>query len=289
MWDKRAVAAGMRQRLEALRRSAVACLRMRFFPARRARLCIAFVLCCTAVLQFLPQAGGASRSDGRQPALPAPQQEPSWLPIDNPPKLYALDTPEFAESQSGYEAIRARRGAGREDHLSFGAVDRPDAPFMHVFVYRVGGEAVEPMPFFVDLVRRATAAGLAVAKTRPGDLAQTKFGDMETAGMQLAVNGAVRSCLAFRRAVAGENLRIAGWYCSATDASIFARDAVPCLIDRLALVDADGDVRLQEGFAAVEKRHLACGGPSFISASAAEPPMLQEQAPPRPRNARKRR
>jgi len=117
----------------------------------------------------------------------------------------------------------------------------------------------------------------------PGEPMHSKFGEMETADIKLSGAGVERQCLAFRRAAPGEALRLTGWYCG--PAGAFAgRAGLACLIDRLALLGAGEDSELRDGFAAAERRRMACGKAPLL-AQAAEP---ARASPPRLRGAKLR-
>jgi hypothetical protein len=250
----------------------------------------ALLLACATALLLLPGRGGADAPDDRKaatPATPGGPEKPAWLPVVRPIRLFALEAPELIKAVASYDAIRSTAGDGREDSLSFGAAARLDALFMRLSVYRAGSEAADPAPFFVDLTRRVATAGLAVSKATQGEPIRTKFGDMEIAEMKLSMKGVERSCLAFRRAVPGESLRLGGWYC--TPAGAFGgRAGLSCLIDRLALISAGEDNALRDGFVAAERRRLACGKSPMLAASVASAASAQDPNPPRLRGLKPR-
>jgi hypothetical protein len=238
--------------------------------ARPALFGAALLLAGATALALLPSQGGASAPDEQLPvaqAAPAAPEKPAWLPIIRPLRLFALESPELIKAAANYDAIRATAGDGREDSLSFGSAARIDALFMRLSVYRAGSEASDPAPFFVDLSRRAASVGLAVAKATPGETMRSKFGDMETAEMKLSMNGVERACLAFRRAVPGESLRIGGWYCAPVG-GFAGRAGLSCLVDRLALLSAGEDLLLRDGFVAAERRRGGCGKAPMLASAA---------------------
>ena len=237
---------------------------------------VALIFACATALLVLSEESGASSPEHQEPADATPSQKPAWLPVIRPLRLFALEAPELIKAAPNYDAARSTLGDGREDNLSFGAAARGDASFMRISVYRPGSEAADPAPFFVDLSRRAASVGLAVAKATPGEPTQTKFGEMETAEVKLSMNDVERSCLAFRRAAKGENLRIAGWYCAPVG-SFAGRASLACLVDRLALLSAGEDLALRDGFVAAEKRRpAACGKGPLLAATSAATPVLPQ-------------
>jgi hypothetical protein len=235
---------------------------------RTALFCVAFLFACaTALLLLSVESDASAPEEGKAAAdVPvAPAEKPAWLTVVRPIRLFALEAPELIKTTANYDAIRSARGDGREDNLSFGSAARGDAPFMRVSIYRAGAEIADPAPLFVDLSRRAAKLGLAVAKVTPGEAMRSKFGEMETVEMRLKAEDVERSCLAFRRAVPGEALRISGWYCAPVG-SFAGRAGLTCLIDRLALLSAGEDKALRDSFVAAERRRpVACGKTPYFA------------------------
>ena len=265
----------------------------------------AFICLLAVSLLLVPARGGAILSGEPEIASlvpsPAPHDAPSWTRIPHPVPLFTLDVAELSKAQMSYEAMRSTFDEGREDRLVFGSAARPDEPFMEVAIYRAGAEASEAASFFVELSRRAAAAGAAVAKAAPGEPMRSKFGEMESAEAKLSMNEVERSCLAFRRAVPGEALRLLGWYCPSEGARVRAPE-LSCLIERLELSGATDDKTLRDAFATAQARRLGCGKPAplaassssgksqtMIAASAASLAPLLEGKPPRPRGTKTRR
>jgi hypothetical protein len=292
---------------EAARLARIESLRGRRSPPSASLILLgtAFICISTAALFLLPGRGGATMSEdpevASREASPAPPVPSSWTRIAHPAPLFTLDAAEFSKTDKSYEAMRSTQGEGREDRLVFGAAARIGEPFMEIAILRGGAEAGDDAPFFVDLSRRAAAAGVAVAKAAPGEPMPSKFGDMESAEARLSANGAERSCLAFRRAVPGEALRILGWYCPPEG----ARERAPelsCLMERLELSGTTEDKTLRDAFAAAQARRLGCSkppplsaalpaskAPVAISASAASMAALLEATAPHPRGTKPRR
>jgi hypothetical protein len=256
---------------------------------RLALLGVGFLFACaTAFFVLSGESGAMSKEQGAtQPDAAAPEK-PAWVPVVRPIHLFALEAPELIKAMANYDAVRSTTGDGREDNLSFGSAARIDALFMRVSVYRLGSEANDPTPFFVDLSRRAAAVGLAVVKTTPGEAMPTKFGDMEAVETKLRMNEVERNCLAFRRAVPGEKLRVMGWYC--VPAGSFAgRAGLSCLINRLALLSAGEDNILRDSFVAAERRRpAACGKGPLLAASAGTLPLPAEISPAKLRGIKAR-
>jgi hypothetical protein len=257
---------------------------------RAALFGVALLFACATAFFVLSGESGAMSQERETAALPtsAGPEKPAWIPVIRPIHLFALEAPELIKAAANYDAVRSTTSDGREDNLSFGSAARVDALFMRVSVYRLGSEAKDPAPFFVDLSRRAASVGLAVGKTTPGEAMPTKFGDMEIAEIKLTMNEVERSCLAFRRALPGEKLRLAGWYC-APAGSFAGRAGLSCLINRLALLSAGDDDTLRDSFVAAERRRpAACGKGPLLAASAGIAPLPAEIGPTRLRGIKAR-
>jgi hypothetical protein len=252
---------------------------------------VAFLFACATVLFVLSGESGAAPPEkpiATPPAGEAAPEKPAWIPVIRPIHLFALEAPELMKAAANYDAMRSTTSDGREDFLSFGSAARADAPFMRISVYRVGSEVKDPAPLFVDLSRRASTLGLAVGRTTPGEAMQTKFGDMEVVEAKLSANDVERSCFAFRRAVPGERLRLAGWYCPPAG-SFAGKAGITCLIDRLSLLSAGEDNQLRESFVAAERRRPAgCGKGPLLAASAGGAPLPVEISPTKLRGIRAR-
>jgi len=291
---------------EAARLARIESLRGRRSPPSASLILLgtAFICISTAALFLLPARGGATMPDEPRIASRDASQAPSWTRISHPAQLFTLDAVELSKADKSYEAMRSTQGEGREDRLVFGAAARIGEPFMEIAILRSGAEASDDAPFFVDLSRRAAAAGVAVAKAAPGEPMPSKFGELESAEARLSANGAERSCLAFRRAVPGEALRILGWYCPPEGARARAPE-LSCLMERLELsgtTEETEDKTLRDAFAAAQARRLGCGkppplsaalpagkAPVAISASAASMAALLEATAPHPRGTKPRR
>lgn len=183
---------------------------------------------------------------------------PDWTDIPNPLQLYDLSAPEFAHGPQSYAARRNRFG-GRQDILTFGALDG-HGPFFRLTLYRLGGERAVEVPLFVGLVRLAAAADLSIVRSANLAILPTRFGPVETADIDLAAGDAAPApCIGFRGAGLDGYFRLGGFACG-TKAAPISRPALACLLDRLEL-DNGGDPALTGFFAASElRRDSRCVG-----------------------------
>lgn len=227
------------------------------------------------------------------PPAPAPlaleaQGEPegvaAWVPIERPFAPFNLEAPELDRLPRRHDAARHTSGGGRDDVFVFGAFEA-DALHLRLSAYRPGGEAPASSTFFVDLVRRAGEAGLAVVRSAVAAPLTTKLGAVEAADAVLSGQGGERPCLAFRFLSDDPALRLSGWLCGTRERPA-DRATFACLIDRFDLIAAQDDKALAAFFAKAElARGAACRGPyllvtgrtsPWLEGSAALPPLKSE-------------
>ena len=182
-------------------------------------------------------------------ALTAPAA--SWQPVPNAPALFALDAP-LLKGQAALVEVRVTRRGGREDLLDFGTLADAAAPFVRLVVTRSSGDASPPSSLFVDLVRRAAEAGMAVTRSAPGAPLVTKFGTFEATPIALGTEGP-RACIGFRGQHTEVPFRVLGWFCGGAAAPA-TREALVCVIDGLELTSAAADAALKAMFAQAERR-----------------------------------
>lgn len=181
-------------------------------------------------------------------ALTAPAA--SWQPVPNAVPLFVVDAPAL-KGQAALVEVRSTRRGGREDVLSFGALGDATAPFVRLVVTRNPGDATPPPSLFVELVRRAAEAGMAVTRSAPGAALATKFGPFEATPIALG-GEAPRACLGFRGQHADVAFRVLGWFCGSAAAPA-TREGLACIVDGLALADGAADAALKVMFAQGER------------------------------------
>jgi hypothetical protein len=218
------------------------------------------------------------------PAHPPPT---GWVEVQQPARFFNLNAPEFPRSTLTYQARRHWRGGGRQDILTLGKLDGQE-PYVRLVLYRVGREPVPPATLFVALVQMAASAGLSITRSLTSEEVATRFGDFETADVDLAAGaGAPVQCLGFRTAALDGKFLISGFACGVASKPL-SRVALACLLDRLDLNSTGDDSALAGFFAATELWHdPVCAGTGLA-------PMLlktnwidQDGAPP-PLRMRKR-
>lgn len=206
------------------------------------------------------ETGGESRSDGRTPVLIAPA--PAWTPVDATPALYAIET------STGPRSVETRQhtSGAREDTVTMGRFGDPG--YTRLTLVQNSSEPVRS--FFIDIVRRAAQAGLAVPRTSQARTIATKFGPVEAASVTLAGSGE-RDCRAFRFSDGPSGFGFQGWTCGA-DAAPPDDARLACFIDGITLSGA-GTSSMRALFARAERnRTEACTVGRAVSTGVRSPP-----------------
>ncbi len=185
---------------------------------------------------------------------------PAWNPVSPSPAVYAL------ANASGPVAAEARQhtNGAREDTLILGRL----GDFRYAQIAFVQGTVESAGSFYVDTVRRAARAGLAVAHQGQSRMVTTKFGSVEAAPMTLAGKGE-QACQAFRFTNQETAFSFQGWLCgaSAPDEAQLA-----CFIDGIALSGQAGPSLKAVFIQAEHSRTDACGTGARTAAIAVKPP-----------------
>ncbi|MGF9756124.1 hypothetical protein AAII07_13030 [Microvirga sp. 0TCS3.31] len=240
-------------------------------PARRLRRrrpswlrVILMSLCSIAGLAYLAlQLEPARRPAERSKEVPSSvlvAPAPAWKPVPASSASYAL------AGASGSLAMEARQhtNGAREDTLVLGRF----GDFRYAQVSLVQGAPETAGSFYIDIVRRAARAGLAVAHQGQGRSVATKFGTLEAAPLTLAAKGE-QACQAFRFADAETEFSFQGWLCgsSAPDDAQLA-----CFVDGITLAGGTSP-SLKAVFAKAERsRTEACGPVARTASVSVKPP-----------------
>ena len=160
------------------------------------------------------------------------------------------------------EARQHTNGA-REDTLILGRF----GDFRYAHVSLVQGAAETAGSFYIDIVRRAARAGLAVAHQGQGRTVATKFGTLEAAPLTLAAKGE-QTCQAFRFSDEDADFSFQGWLCGS---SAPEEAQLACFIDGITPAGSPSPA-LKAVFARAERSRTEACGPSARTASAAVRP-----------------
>jgi hypothetical protein len=185
---------------------------------------------------------------------------PAWNPVPASPAPYALAG---ASASIATEARQHTSGA-REDTLILGRF----GDFRYAQVSLVQGTPETGGSFYIDIVRRAARAGLAVAHQGQGRTVPTKFGTVEAAPLTLAAKGE-QACQAFRFADADFSFQ--GWLCGSSPPD----DAqLACFVDGITLAGG-ASPSLKAVFARSERSRTEACGPSARTASVSVKPPIR--------------
>lgn len=185
---------------------------------------------------------------------------PAWKPVSASPAVYAL------AGTSGSTIMEARQHANgaREDTLVLGRF----GDFRFAQVALMQGTAETAGSFYIDIVRRAARAGLAVAHQGQGRMVPTKFGTVEAAPLTLAAKGE-QACQAFRFADPEADFSFQGWLCGS---SVPDEPQLACFIDGITLAGGTNP-SLKAVFARAERsRTEACGPIDRTASVSVRPP-----------------
>ena len=220
--------------------------------------------CSIAGLAYLALQNEQTVRPGERPKTVPPSAlvtpAPAWKPISPSPAVYAL------ANASGPVAVEARQhtSGAREDTLTLGRF----GDFRYAQIALVQGTAEPAGSFYIDTVRRAARAGLAVAHQGQGRMVTTKFGPVEAAPLTLSGKGE-QACEAFRFADPEAAFGFQGWLCGSSTPD---EAQLACFIDGIALAGSAGP-SLKAVFAQAEHGGAnACGTGARTASVAVKPP-----------------
>jgi hypothetical protein len=202
---------------------------------------------------------------------------------------FDLASPEFAKEKREFSTKWFDRGA-RDDILTIGEFAGGGA-FLRLAVQQVDGEKLPNSDFYLDVSRRASQAGLAVARIGPPSPLRTRFGAFDAADILLAQGGpeamspaavsaaSERACVVARMINSKLSLEIVGLACGAP-AKPIDRRTFGCILDRLDHRTGSNYEALEQFFASAELRR-AQGCPAVGATSKA----AKSRSPKRRSNA----
>jgi hypothetical protein len=192
---------------------------------------------------------------------------PQWIKVDRPHPAFELVAPELAASPYDYSILRRDADDARKDVLTWGNA-AGSGPYVMIEVYRSGSQSER----FIDAPSEIAARILDFTVTddvKAAGRIESKFGTVPLVDFAIAAHGHERRCLGFARPFDRPSMQIAGWYCS-PGAEVVDRAALACLIDRLTILSAGGDSRLDALFARAEISRTFCGQRNPILAATPE-------------------
>jgi hypothetical protein len=192
---------------------------------------------------------------------------PAWIRVERPRPAFALAMPEPPSSASDYAILRRTTDRARKDVLTWGAASA-SGPYVMIEIYRPSDSNER----FMDAPSEIASRILAFAVTddvKPAGRIDSKFGAVSLVDFAIAQHGSERRCLGFARTFDKPVMQIAGWYCSAGE-EVVDRAALACALDRLSMLSAGGDAKLDELFARAELKRTFCGEHNPILAATPE-------------------
>jgi hypothetical protein len=195
------------------------------------------------------------------------QPEPEWITVDRPHPAFELSMPDLSSITFDYAILRRNSDGARKDVLTWGQAST-GAHYMMIEVYRPG----LTNELFIDAPSEIAARIVPFTVTddvKAAGKLDTKLGPMQLVDFAIAQQGQTHRCLGFARAFDSPSMQIAGWYCSAGQ-EVVDRSALGCALDRLTILSAGGDRRLDALFAHAELKRTFCGQRNPILAATPE-------------------
>jgi hypothetical protein len=190
-----------------------------------------------------------------------------WSRVERPYPAFELAMPELAAGAADYAILRRPSDGGRKDVLTWGEANA-GGPFARVEIYRPGSAGAPFIDAASEVAARIVDFTVADDVKAAGEI-DTKFGAVPLVDFALANGGKERRCLGFARTFELPNMQISGWYCSAGE-EVVDRATLACALDRLTMLSAGGDPRLEALFAHAEIKRTFCGQRSPILAATPE-------------------
>ena len=186
----------------------------------------------------------------------APATKAGWSIAARSYPSFAVRLLDSAGKTETYEILRHPDG-GRKDILRW-APAAGEKPIAELELYRPGQEAA--------------MAGAEAAITGEG-IVDSKFGPVALFGIG---NGATdsRRCLGFLKRLDAGNLRMSGFSCQG-DSLPARRAAIACTLNRLVLLTAGNEPKLQEIFAQAELKRAGCGATTADWVTGSQNPLLR--------------
>lgn len=200
-------------------------------------------------------------SDAAAPLRAAP--EPGWAVADRSHPAFAVSQFETSGKTATYRILRHLAG-GRKDILSWAAPG--ERPIAELELYRFGDEADRAAPPAADIAGRMAPGGS--RETVGEGIVDSKFGPVALFGLADQLKDGNR-CLGFVKSLDAANLRISGWSCQG-DGIPARRAAIACTLNRLVLLTAGNEPKLQEIFARAELKRAPCASASALPATSAD-------------------
>lgn len=211
---------------------------------------------------FAPRKGLEEKPASQRQGVPVSvltAPAPMWNPLPQAAALYGFEKSTLPVT---FEARQHTNGA-REDNLMLGRFG--DA--RHARITLLQGSTEPARSFFIDIVRRAAQAGLAVSRNAQSRMITTKFGALEAAVVTLT-GPREQECQAFRFPQNEAGFGFEGWLCGTTPVD---EAQLACFIDGLGLASA-ASPSVKAVFARAEGSRIeACGSAARTASIGSKP------------------
>jgi hypothetical protein len=225
------------------------------------------VLAYMGGLAFIAIAAGSYFHLSALVADGAPSAHAQWIEVEGPYPAFELAMPELAAVPANYAIWRRDADGARKDVLTWGGAAEP-GPFVSVEIYRAGDRREPFLDPDSEIAARIVGYAVTDDVTPAGRIA-SKFGTVSLIDFAISAHNHPRRCLGFTHTFDQPSMQIAGWYCSPGE-EIVDRATLACVVDRLTILSAGGDPRLDALFARAEVRRTFCGRRDPIFAATPE-------------------
>ncbi|CAN5500477.1 hypothetical protein BH11PSE4_BH11PSE4_25840 [soil metagenome] len=202
--------------------------------------------------------GGFDLPDAAEPAAKA-----GWSVASRSYPAFAVSQFDSAGATESYEILRHPDG-GRKDVLRWAAAG--EKPLAELELYRPGQEAATLGPPVAGIAARMDPD--ATREIAGEGIVDSKFGPVALFGFADRAGGSQR-CLGFMKRLDAANFRISGFSCQGDNLPA-RRAAIACTLNRLVLLTAGNDPKLQEIFAHAELKRGDCASGSALTANSAD-------------------
>jgi hypothetical protein len=193
-----------------------------------------------------------------------PAARTGWSPATRPKPAFAVGQFDSATRTAIYDVQRHAEGGGRKDILRWQGPG--ETPLAELQLYRPGSEAAGEGAPAAELAHRLDPAGTGEAVGE--GFVDSKFGPVALLSAAAQARDGKR-CLGYFKSFEGANLRLSGWSCQG-DSLPARRAGIACTLNRLVLLTAGNEPKLQELFTQAELKRTTCASGAALATTAAD-------------------
>jgi hypothetical protein len=190
-----------------------------------------------------------------------PAAEAVWSTASRSPPAFAVSQFDLSAKSEAYK-VRRHPAGGRKDVLTWAVPG--ERPVAELELYRPGAEIAHGAPPAAEIAGRLDPGG--TREVIGEGIIDSKFGPVALIGFADRMKDSQR-CLGFMKNLETANLRISGWSCQG-DSLPARRAAIACTLNRLVLLTAGNEPKLQEAFARAELKRAPCSGGALAATAA---------------------